>query len=229
METEEKIIWSIIDTIRETRANQDMNINERLLRQFLATYRAALIQEYSLNGQLVTDECFQYLGRITFLYKSPRIFTATLPKIIRLKENQGIYFEKNDEVIPIVDSEAFGLSRKNIITGTLPKAKIVHQLASIYVGEQQPTSCGGQTNPLNFVISDFNDEISFSKNATITVDVFAILQNPEDAEGYDWTSTVYPLPAELIPELKKRIMVMDFNIIIQNEIDNTTDGIDKQN
>lgn len=227
METEEKIVWSIINTINE-RANQDMNIGERIIRTYLRVYRAAVIAESTMKGILIPDECFQHYKTETFNYVSPKLFSAVLPKIILLQNNAGIYFEKNGEIIPIVNSESFSLSMKNFMFKHLPKAKIVGEKATIYVGQTTTLSCGDHPEN-NEIITDFNQEILDNNNAFVTADIFAVLNNPADADGYDWTSSIYPLSAELLAEVRERIFKLEFNIILQNETDNVTNGIEENN
>ena len=59
METEKKIIYSILNTIRAAEYNLDEPVTERLLRAYLSNYRADALRKHYENGINVSDEVFQ--------------------------------------------------------------------------------------------------------------------------------------------------------------------------
>jgi hypothetical protein len=226
METEEEIVYSIIETVKKGTLSDDSRLDERIIRNFLRIYRASSIAKNSMNGLIISDECFQYLGELEFSYLKPKQFTRDMPKTIRLADNFGLMFEKNGENIPIVNSEAFNLGLKNIINGKLPKAKLLGDKATIYIGTKIMTCCGIVPSD-NLIINDFIDELLDTAGLKIKIDVHAILDNPDHAPGYDWTNDPYPCPSELIEEIKSKILQKEFNLILQIRADKVTDGEDE--
>lgn len=221
MTTEEEIIYTILDTVNKATVNQDNRVNERLLRNFLKKYRANLISRHSLEGLTISDECFQFLGTLTFNYSRPYIFErGGMPKIIRLKDNFGLFVEKNGETVPVISSESFDLSIKDRINSFFPKAKYINRKMHVYIGKKRISTCFAdeEGNPL---VNDLFDE--YTQTGKITLDVYGILQNPDDAPDYDWTSDPYPLDAELIEFVCNQILQMEFNIVLQVNEDKVTD------
>lgn len=45
-----------------------------------------------------------------------------------------------------------------------------------------------------------------------------IAYNPDDVESYDWTTSPYPLSAELISVLKDQLLRKEFGITIESKI-----------
>ena len=223
METEQVLVYSIISTVKKGVINDDTKVDERVVRAFLCAYRAAIIYKYSLEGLTISDECFQYLGPVQFDFLKPRFFTKQLPAIIRLKDNFGMIFRKNGEVIPVQNSEAFHLGLKNIINGKLPKAMFLSKKATVFIGQKITTSCGPRPG-LNTTITDFEDELIDTAGQSITIDVHAILANPDDCPDYDWTKDPYPMPSETIEEMRRKILQVEYGIILQIKTDKVADG-----
>lgn len=234
MVTEEQIVYSIIETVKNGEVNQDSRIGERIVRAFLAKYRADIIRKYSMDGYLISDECYQSLYN-KYFYKVQKgrnlLFQYTnFPKTIRLKDSFGIFFTKNEENIPILNNEEFYLGLKNKINKRLPKAMLIDNIAFVHIGELTETSCG--TFPKNNVLvndlfEEYNITTVTTKRPYITLDVKLILQNPDDADNYDWTSTPYPLNPELIEKITNDILRVEYNIILQVKNDKVTDGKDQ--
>lgn len=224
MGTEEELVYNIIETVQKGALSQDAKVDERVVRSFIRVYRAAALAKYSYKGLTIQDECFQHLGELQFSYSKPLQFIREMPKVIRLSDNFGIFFEKNGENIPIVNSEEFSLGLKSIFNGKLPKAKILNGKATVYIGKRSTTPCG--TKPaLNTVIPDFLDDIESLSN-NIKLDVYAVLFDPDDASGYDWTTSIFPCPAELVKDIKTEILQKEYGIILQVKPDKITDGND---
>jgi hypothetical protein len=226
MGTELEIVYSIIETVEKGALTDDKKIDERVVRSFLRTYRASVLAKATMEGILISDECFQHLGTLEFTATLAKEYSRMLPKIIRLENNFGLMFSKNGENIPVVSSEEFALSRKSIINGRLPKAKVLGSIATVYVGAVKQTSCGNKPAG-NYTINDFSEEIIANNGSKVTVDVNAILDNPDDAPGYDWTSDPFPFPSDLVEEVKTRILRKEYNIILQINGDKVTDGNDE--
>lgn len=236
MVTEEQIVYSIIETVKKGEVNQDNRVGERIVRAFLAKYRANLIRQYSMDGYVISDECYQFLYGLTFNLLSdnkfkPIVLTHTnFPKTIRLKDNFGVIFTKNEENIPIVNNEEFYLGMKNIINKKLPKAMIMNGNAYLYIGQLITTSCG--TSPknndlVNDLYEDYNTLVPPQKIKFVSIDAKVILQNPDDDPDYVWTDAPYPLDAELIEKMTNDILRIEYNIILQVKNDKVTNGKDQ--
>lgn len=237
MKTEEQIVYSIIETVNKSQVNQDNRVGERLVRAYLQKYRADLIAKHSMDGFIVSEECFQNLGELTFYdairpVRGPVQFVCEgLPKFITLRNQFGIIFEKNGENVPLLSSEEYNLGLKNIINKKLPKAKIENNKGIVHIGYWDETPCGNKpsnNNLINDFWEQYQNSISNSPGKRhITLNVRAILQDPNDAPGYNWTLDPYPLDAELIDKLTTQILSFEFNIVLQVKPDKVTDGDDE--
>lgn len=226
MGTEEEIVYSIIETASKGNLSDDNRINERLVRSFLRTYRASAIAKSSSMGITITDECFQTLGSVKFDFVKARQFQAFLPKMILLNNNFGVYFQVSGENIPVLFSEEYSLSLKSLINGKLPKAKMIANKATIYAGEYLIVN-GKQKPVYNEVINELSTQISQNQNQFIEVEVYGVLDNPDDGLDYDWTSSPYPCPSELIEEIKSKILAKEYNLILNIKPDKVTDSNDE--
>jgi len=226
METEEEIVYSIIETVKKGNLSDDNRINERLVRNFLKIYRSSAIAKSSSLGIKITDECFQYLGNLKFDFFKSRQFERKLPKMILLNNNFGIQFEVVGENIPVLNSEEFNLSLKSILNGKLPKAKMIGNKATVYAGEYLIIS-GRQKPVKNEIIEELENQISINLNQFINIDVYGVLDNPDHALDYDWTTSPYPCPSELIEEIKTKILSKEYNIILNVRTDKVTDSNDE--
>lgn len=227
METEEEIVYSIIETAKKGNLSDDNRINERLVRGFLKIYRASAIAKASSSGITISDECFQYLGNIKFDYFKTRQFQASLPKMILMDNKFGIQFEVAGENIPVLNSEEYSLSFKSLLNGKLPKAKFVNSKATVYIGEYIVVN--GKNKPKqNIVMDELQSQIGVNANAFINVEVYGVLDNPDHAPGYDWTVSPYPCPSELVEDIKTKILAKEFNLILNVKVDKITDSNDEE-
>jgi hypothetical protein len=227
MGTEEEIVYSIIETAKKGNLSDDNRINERLVRGFLKIYRATAIAKSSTMGITITDECFQYLGNLKFDFVRSRQFQRQLPKMILLNSNFGVRFETNGENIPVLNSEEFTLSLKSLLNGKLPKAKMIANKAVIYTGEYIIVN-GKQKPKYNYAIEDLQNQMSTNQNNFVNVEVYGVLDDPDNAEDYDWTTSPYPCPSELIEDIKTKILAKEFNLILNLKVDKVTDSNDDE-
>lgn len=226
METEEEIVYSIIETAKKGNLSDDNRINERLVRGFLKIYRASAIAKATASGIIIGDESFQYLGNLRFDFVRSRQFQRELPKMILMSSNFGVRFEVAGENIPVLNSEEFSLSTKSLLNGKLPKAKMVANKALVYVGEYLIVN-SKQKPKKNFAIDELQRQMFANSNAFVEVEVYGVLDNPDHGEGYDWTTSPYPCPSELIEEIKTKILAKEFNLILNTKVDKITDSNDE--
>lgn len=223
METEELIVYSILEVVNKGIHSDDNKIDERIIRGLLKPYRASVLAKATLNGYLLSDECYQSLGALKYTRTTGRNFATKLPKTIRFQDNFGAYLRISGEDMGFVSSENFFLSSKNVISKKLPRAKIEGDLATIYIGESLVS--GNITIPKRNLLLDFLNLNAKENNfENIYVETFAILDDPDLGFEYDWTKSSYPMPSELIEEMKTRLLSKEFNIILQTNPDNITDG-----
>lgn len=226
MGTEQEYVYAIIETVQKGLLSDDSKVDERVIRSFLRTYRASELAKYSMNGLTISDECFQHLGELDFTFFKSKQFQRELPKIIRLNNNFGLFFEKNGENVPVLNSEEYALGLKTLISSKLPKAKIQGSKGVVYIGNRISSSCGDKPSN-NLALNDFYDQTIITSGTKISVDVHAVLENPDDAPGYDWTKDPYPCPSEIMENIKSKIYAKEFNLILQVKPDKTTDGNDE--
>lgn len=220
MESEIKIVYGIINTVKR-QANDDMEISERLIRGYISNYRAKFISHNYEEGLEVPEECFQYIGYLDFVRMNDREFWRILPKIVRLKNNYGIMFEKNGYNIPIVTSEEYQLQKSNMITKWMPRAKFLGPKATICIGERKPDCANADALNALFDLWPLDYSTPLKQ---ISVDVNAILDNPDDAPGYNWKTDPFPFPSELIEDMQIQILAKEFGISQQWPNDKVTDG-----
>ena len=222
MTTEEQLIYTIWDVIRAGEFNQDDNINDRLMRQFLQIHRAKILNVAYKKGSLIAEECFQNLGKIDFTLVSSEYVNTTLPKIIRLRNSYGLMMNKDALVIPVLNSLEFQNAQKDKFNKYHPKLKFINRKLTLYLGQEQ--NCEQ--------IEDFSDTILNStvrklleeaRSTGVYINGLGILVNPDDEIAYDWTASPYPMPDELIETLINSVNAREFNIFLKMKSDETGD------
>ena len=221
MDTEKKLVYSIINALKGSEYNNDEELSERLVRSLVHTYRVDSIRKEFDNGMTVSDELFQTFN-LTLTKTSDLEYSAQLPKVIRF-DDYGFYLEKNNVPIPILSSLQYFNSIRQYYGEAQPKAKTEQNKLTVYLGKI--TDCIQINSDVYTVIKAFGQEVLDSGiNPVISVTFKAILLDPSDDPTYDWETTVFPFPAERIRELKQQILVTEFPLMQQapkDEIQNT--------
>ena len=223
MRTEEEIIYTIWNTVRAGEISQDDSITERLLRNYLKSHRGKHLGIFYEKGMLVDDECFQNLGNITFTKERVEWVSPQMPKIIRLN-NFGIAASKNGFPISLVNNEEFRTSENDRFNRHHPKIKFINNRLYLYLGLEQGSDSPLDQNtnsPLNLTVRQLNFESSSNE---ININVRAVLVDPDDALDYDFTSSPYPFPDELIDSLVNSVNARDFNLFLRTFSDKITDN-----
>jgi len=222
MTTELHLIHTIWDIIRAGLTNQDDPINERLMRAFLSIHRGRTISTAYGKGALIDEECFQNLGTLSFDLTGQEYVNTTLPKIVRFRNNYGFMFNKDGYRIPIVDSEEFQNAPKDRFNKYQPKLKLIGRKLVLYVGkEQDSTQIESMYNSeMNITVRKLKEEARMN---ALTISGLGVLVNPDDDPGYDWTTTPYPMPDELIEDLINSVNAREFNIFLKMRTDETGD------
>jgi len=208
--TEENILYQLLSSIRSSELINDEVIDEREIRSMMRVHRNELIYKYSNKGVDIQDICFQMLPIINLSVLNANEYIASLPNIVQLPHNLGTYLQTLEfGNIPILSSETYELSKRNLIDKYQPKATIQNQQLKVYINGVSPQAIANGTR-VN------------SRNASIMtkqVQMRAVLDNPDDGYNYDWTTSQYPLPNEIVNELKVNLLKRDFNIILSSKSD----------
>ena len=225
MNTEEQLIYTIWDIVRAGQINDDDPINERLMRQFLSIHRAKLLNQYYKKGEQIPDECFQSIGSIGFSLANNDWKSEKMPKVIRFeKGNYGMMFSKDGLPISVFNSEEFYTSQFDRYNKYHPKLKFINEKLVLFLGLEKNNNQNQDdttNSSLNLVVRKLKAEASFNN-----VNIFgqAILVNPDDGEDYDFTSSAYPYPDELIESLINSVNAREFNLFLKLNSDEIGDG-----
>ncbi len=222
MRTEEDIIYSIWDIVRGGEFNQDDPANERLLRAFLRIHRGKLLFRSYTEGAELPDEVFQYLGAIPFTAKAEGEFLSPmLPKTHRFRDNFGFMVDIQGYPVSVVNSESWRNARKDRFNRHHPLIKFINNHMVLSPGLNQPNQLD------NFEGSELNTVVNLLGNvaieSTIPINVQAVLVDPDDEPGYDFTSSPYPLPDELVEDLINSVNAREFNLFLRVKSDETAD------
>ena len=208
--TEENIVYQLLNSIRAAELSNDEVIGERTVRSLMRVHRNELISKYSLGGLTIQDMCFQKFTPVLSSLSATEL-TATLPVIVQLPDNLGVKITTpNFNNIPLVSEENYYLGTHNPINKNQPKAKLEGQLLTVHLPlvSNQAMLNGSRLQATLDALQE-----------TKVVNISAVLDDPNDGTGYDWTKSVYPFPQELISELKKNLLRRDFNIILSTKSD----------
>lgn len=225
MRTEESIVDELLNIYYGGEFTQDDDVNERVVRAFLRKHRASRLSYFTIEGQTVGSECFQELGTLTVERGTDGEYAVILPPLILL-DYHGIIVQKDGHIIPVTDYFPYRLSKKNYFNKAFPKAAIRGHKLLVWPGikdlcKQDASSEVYQT------VSAFADEIAeFDDNEKITVQVDAVLYNPDDAPGYKWTESPYPCPSEIIDYLTTATASKDLQLMIRQHVDENINNLD---
>lgn len=208
--TEENIVYQILDTVRASELNSDEVTDERQVRAYLQVHRARIIQKYTLDGLTVQDICFQRATATRTSDVGLQESTFSIPPIIQLPGYKGVRVSSSGfSPIAIVSDEEYYLAKKHLLNKYHPKGTIDHGTMTIWAGDvHEHVQFDGDA--MQAVVDQIkNEDLNFS----------AILSNPDDGIGYDWTTSQYPLPEEALDELKQRVLRQEFNVILSTKSD----------
>lgn len=223
MTTELEIIHTIWDTVRAGSKNQDDPINERLLRSYLRIHRGRKLHELYKDGTDLPDELFQDIGEINFFVGPKKEWISSiLPKTIRLN-NYGFMLDKDGYAIQVVNSEEFENSKNHPFNKYQPKVKFINERMFLYTGKKIYNLEQGISSVLNDTIDSINAQAILGQ---ISINGKAILVNPDDERGYDFTSSAYPCPDEIIEHIMSSVNAREFQFFLNTRSDETGDGRD---
>jgi hypothetical protein len=223
MRTEEEIISTIHLIVRAGEVNLDDPINERLLRSFLQIHRARNLEKKYEKGMQLPDEVFQDLSPLRFSFING-IYEAAAPSTISLS-NFGFKINIDDFPLSVVNDEEFRNSMTDTFNKYSPKIKIIGRKLYLYAGNEQSCHLDDVSNsPMNRAIRKIKQ--SAITSTLLDVDFKAVLVNPDDEPGYDFTKHAYPMPNEDIEDLLNSINAREFNFFLRMKSDETGDSRD---
>ena len=220
MRTEEQIVYQLLNIYHGGSVSNDNVVNERLMRSFLRKHRASKLYKFSKNGLFISSEVFQSIGNIVCeKVTGKNDYVYQLPALIYL-DGYGIRLFKDEYAIPVVTRNNYRLSKMNIINSGFPKATIVQQNLNVFPGIDQSTCRTDSESLKEQTVAKFAIEIAeFNDNERITVEVEAVLYDPDDGDQYDWTSDPYPCPSEIVDQLTTSAAAKDLNLMIRQFVD----------
>jgi hypothetical protein len=223
MRTELEIIYTVWSIVRGGEFNADDPINERLMRRFLQIHRGKLLTRLYEKGATVPDEVFQSLGRINFSLKNGEYISPAMPKTIRL-ENYGFFVDFDGFPISVVNQEEWLTSKKDRFNKYFPLVKLVNNKMTLSNGMKKTGVLEDLSNSfLNQTVEKLGKNFF---NDNVGLNVQAVLVNPDDEPGYDFTKSPYPMPDELIEDLINSVNAREFNLFIRMRSDETGDSRD---
>lgn len=210
MVTEESIIYTIHDIVRGGKINQDDTIEERLLRSFLRIHRGKHLSKMYNQGAEIPDEIFQSIGPIPFELINGKWVSRKLPKTIRLK-NYGFQAMLGEYPISVLNAEEFRHSKKDRYNKHHPSLKFINDIMTLSNGIKVDC-CDSEISVLNEAIDQLQQSFILKD---VSVDMNAVLVDPDDSPGYDFTKSAYPMPDELIEDLINSVNARDFNLYLR--------------
>lgn len=235
MITEVEIIHTLWDVVSRGQKNQDDPINERLMRRFLQSYRGKIVQHEYNMGVMLPDELFQVVGTIQFNQENDYLISEErLPALIRLKQGFGVMANVDDYQVSVVDYSQFLNSKKDVFNKYHPIASIMNSRMYLRKGIIPPAS--GYDDPSGSPLHRAINKLSVitMPGAPLKPSIFlrAILVNPDDSPGYDFTRDPYPIPNELIDTFNASILQKEFQVFLNarpDEVGNKRDNNAKFN
>ena len=210
METEDSIVYQLLDEVRGAKLNNDEVITERHIRSFMREKRASIIGKSYNRDYLVTEDEFQSFGIVDLTFGATSYY-YDVPPLISLKDNMGIrILAGTGASIPVMTRENYRLAGANPLQKYQPRA---------YLQGQRLYVVGGSSN-LDFMDQGAgNDATRDSIYTSQQIYLEAVLYDPSGLSTYDWTNDPYPLAPELISRLKNDIKRTSLASIIQTKSD----------
>lgn len=222
MKTELEIIHTIWDIVRAGSVNEDDPINERLLRSFLSIHRGKKLDDFYAKGFDLPEELFQNIGDVRFTLNDNKQWESGLvPKTIKLN-NFGFMVDKDGYPIQVVGSEEFRTCRKHPYNKYQPKVNLLNNRFYLYQGLKMP-DVEDELSELNTTVEALDKE---SILGTIILNCQAVLVNPDDEPGYDFTESPYPCPDQIIEHLINSVNAREFQFFLNTRSDETGDARD---
>lgn len=196
--TEQKIIYELLETIRNSEITDDEKITERLMRQYLYDYRNDMIK----NMYEISEEIYQRYA-LSFVAENGKYVSSDLPDIIYDRSRFGIQILDFDVMLPVSSKEE----------------AINAQKSHFYVPPYIAYISNGKISII--VNSDALDKLPESRkylfnqisNPSAKVEINCILADPSKGIGYDWKTSIFPLFAVSVKTIRQNILRQEFGIM----------------
>lgn len=209
--TEENIVYQLLSSIRASELSNDEVVTERRIRSFLRSHRTQSVYKTSRLGLLIDDQFFQQV-ELQLTKINDKEWVGTIPNIVQLPDNYGTkLMTAGFTNVSIVNEEYYHLSKKNPVNKHLPVAKIEGTELMIRIPEVSPYAMNGGASGESLIMCMKRNEDKMK--------ALFVLDDPDDAIDYDWTTSIYPVPPELIQVIKDAILRKEFQIILQTKSD----------
>ena len=161
---------------------------------------------------------------IIFSFGAAGWTSPVLPKLIRFEDgNYGLMFDKDGFVLSILNSEEFTNSIHDSYNKFQPRMKFINNKLTLDLGQEQSCDDGLDdisNSALNITVRKIKAE---SLSNAVTISGQGVLVNPDDEVGYDFTTSPYPLPDELIESMVNSVNAREFNLFLKVKSDETGD------
>ena len=206
-----QIAYNIKNIVEGGIAGDDSNLSIKQIKHMVHYHRAQLLVKYTDSGRYVSESMLQKLnyGLTTGSFSLPELIGFTNNRAIRdivitKTSASGVPKMHNVNLVHHSDKEFFMASRfapnKSQLFATIDAENLV-------------------------IIYDNDGEIFVDANHT--VDLSCILANPASLSSFSDSTSVYPIPAELIGSLVENVLSKEFNIYMRSNADYANDGVDK--
>lgn len=196
--TEQKIIYSLLETIRDSEHTDDDKMTEGVLRQFLYDYRNDAIKKM----YEVSEELYQKY-QIGFKKIGREYVSEKFPDIIYGESRFGISIYDFDVLLPVVSKEEALNAQKSRFYKPPYIAYITNGQIHVIVNSDILITLDQSKQYL----------LNLLNNQNAKLDISCILSDPSEGVGYDWTTSNFPFYAQAIKNVRQNILRQEFGIM----------------
>lgn len=201
--TEQKIIYSLLETIRNSEINDDERMTEAYLRNILYTFRAEafkgpdyefseeIYQRYNLTMRKDTD------GKFSSDKMNSIIFSSRLGVMVDDDMGNEVSITSREEAYNSLKSRFF---------------------QPYYIGFVENNKLTILANLKKLVNADYTANVLLNKLNTgqsATLEIRCILADPTKGNDYNWAETPFPFDLTKINTLKQNILRKEFGIMYE--------------
>lgn len=198
--TEEKIIYSIQETIRDNEINDDDKLTIAFLRNVLYAYRADALKD----SMAFSEELFQPY-KLSFQKKGNIYEALNMPSIIYDQHRYGISVLNFGVELSITSREEALNSMKGKFFNPPYVSFFTNQKLTIVANENVLKNTNTNNIALYGILNSPKPQLEIN----------AVLVNPSQGEGYDWKKSNFPLNAQKISSIKQGILRREFGIMME--------------
>lgn len=205
--TEQKIIYELLETIRNSENTDDDKMTERVLRQYLYDYRNAELK----NLSEVSEEVFQ---KFTIdIHKEGKYYVSgEFPDIIFDKSRYGISIFDFDVILPVTSKEEALTAQKSRFYVPAYISYIDSEKLYIIVNSDALMKLD---NDRQYLLNLLNQR---------KLEIRCILSDPSKGTGYDWKKSKFPMMASSIKNIRQNILRQEFGIMQEVKKDEVQNG-----